>query len=112
MPEPVIITLFIPAPGKDQPFQGDRINSAARACGLAVGVGNIFGAIEFMPCQYPIDLGLTGHNYDYTAYNFRGDAYSSGGLGNDGETLSLLDGGGGGVAGGRDAGRHTGVKGK
>jgi outer membrane protein OmpU len=37
-----------------------------------------------MPNMYPIDLGLTGHNYDYVAYNFRGDAYSSGGLGRDG----------------------------
>ena len=24
-----------------------------------------------------IDLGLTGHSYDYTAYNFRADAYDS-----------------------------------
>ncbi|MEM8576640.1 MAG: porin [Pseudomonadota bacterium] len=50
----------------------------ARSGGLEVGVGNIFGAIEFMPGQYPIDIGLTGLGYDYTAYNFRGDAYSSG----------------------------------
>ncbi|WP_299414238.1 porin [uncultured Sulfitobacter sp.] len=57
----------------------------ARSGGLEVGVGNIFGALEFMPGMYPIDLGLTGHNYDYTAYNFRGDAYSSGGLGNGGD---------------------------
>ena len=53
----------------------------ARSGGLEVGVGNIFGALEFMPGQYPIDLGLTGLGYDYTAYNFRGDAYSSGGAG-------------------------------
>jgi outer membrane protein OmpU len=56
----------------------------ARSGGLEVGVGNIFGALEFMPGMYPIDLGLTGHNYDYTAYNFGGDAYSSGGLGASG----------------------------
>ena len=31
--------------------------------------------------MYPIDLGLTGLGYDYTAFNFRGDAYSSGGNG-------------------------------
>ena len=53
----------------------------AKSGGLEVGVGNIFGALEFMPGMYPIDLGLTGLGYDYTAYNFRGDAYSSGGNG-------------------------------
>ena len=53
----------------------------ARSGGLEVGVGNIFGALEFMPGMYPIDMGLTGLGYDYTAYNFRGDAYSSGGCG-------------------------------
>ncbi len=53
----------------------------ARSGGLEVGVGNIFGAIEFMPGQYPIDLGLTGLGYDYTAYAFGADAYSSGGAG-------------------------------
>jgi outer membrane protein OmpU len=53
----------------------------ARSGGLEVGVGNIFGALEFMPGMYPIDLGLTGLGYEYTAYNFRGDAYSSGGDG-------------------------------
>ncbi len=52
-----------------------------RSGGLEVGVGNIQGALEFMPGQYPIDLGLTGLGYDYTAYNFRADAYSSGGAG-------------------------------
>ncbi|MGC1505973.1 MAG: porin [Sulfitobacter sp.] len=56
----------------------------ARSGGLEVGVGNIFGALEFMPGMYPIDLGLTGLGYDYTAYNFRADAYSSGGLGASG----------------------------
>jgi outer membrane protein OmpU len=49
----------------------------ARSGGFEVGVGNIFGAIEFMPGMYPIDIGLTGHSYDYTAYNFRADAYDS-----------------------------------
>ena len=57
----------------------------ARTGGLEVGVGNIYGALEFMPGMYPIDLGLTGLGYDYTAYNFRADAYSSGGLGNSGD---------------------------
>ncbi|UOA25564.1 porin [Pseudosulfitobacter sp. DSM 107133] len=57
----------------------------ARSGGLEVGVGNIFGALEFMPGQYPIDLGLTGLGYQYTAYNFRGDAYSSGGSGAAGQ---------------------------
>jgi outer membrane protein OmpU len=56
-----------------------------RAGGFEVGVGNIFGALEFMPGMYPIDLGLTGLGYDYTAYNFRGDAYSSGGSGAAGQ---------------------------
>jgi len=54
----------------------------ARTGGLEVGVGNIFGALEFMPGMYPIDLGLTGLGYDYTAYSTGGaDAYSSGGAG-------------------------------
>jgi outer membrane protein OmpU len=53
----------------------------ARSGGLEVGVGNIFGALETMPGMYPIDLGLTGHKYDYTAYNSRGDAYDSDGNG-------------------------------
>lgn len=53
----------------------------ARSGGLEVGVGNIFGAIEFMPGQYPIDLGLTGLGYDYTAYGGNADLYSSGGAG-------------------------------
>ena len=56
----------------------------ARSGGLEVGAGNIFGALEFMPGMYPIDQGLTGLGYDYVAYNFRGDAYSSGGLGASG----------------------------
>ncbi|TQE98632.1 MAG: porin [Spiribacter salinus] len=53
----------------------------ARSGGLEVGVGNIYGALEFMPGQYPVDMGLTGLGYDYVAYNFRGDLYSSGGNG-------------------------------
>ncbi|MBD3665671.1 porin [Sulfitobacter sp. TSTF-M16] len=56
----------------------------ARSGGFELGVGNIFGALEFMPGMYPIDLGLTGLGYDYTAYNFRADAYSSGGNGSAG----------------------------
>ncbi|WP_282047957.1 porin [Sulfitobacter mediterraneus] len=53
----------------------------ARSGGLEVGVGNIYGALEFMPGMYPIDLGLTGLGYEYTAYQFGADAYSSGGNG-------------------------------
>ena len=66
---------------------GTGINGArffVRAGGLEVGVGNIFGAIEFMPGMYPIDLGLTGLGYDYTAYAGGADAYSSGGAGSAG----------------------------
>ncbi len=65
----------------------DGVNGArffARSGGLEVGVGNIFGALEFMPGQYPVDMGLTGLGYDYVAYNFRGDAYSSTGNGASG----------------------------
>ena len=73
--------------GDDNASAGNAhgINGArffARSGGLELGVGNIFGALESMPGMYPIDLGLTGLGYDYTAYNFRGDAYSSGGAGN------------------------------
>ncbi len=53
----------------------------ARSGGFEVGVGNIFGALESMPGQYPIDLGLTGLGYDYTVFNDRGDQYSSTGDG-------------------------------
>ena len=69
---------------QDNGGSGTGINGVrffARSGGLEVGVGNIFGALEFMPGMYPIDLGLTGLGYDYTAFNFRGDAYSSGGAG-------------------------------
>ena len=54
----------------------------ARSGSLEVGVGNIWGALESMPGQYPVDMGLTGLGYDYTAY--AGDGYSSGGLGASG----------------------------
>jgi outer membrane protein OmpU len=64
--------------------QFNGVRYFARSGGFEVGVGNIFGALEIMKGQYPIDLGLTGHNYDYTAYDGGGDAYSSGGLGSDG----------------------------
>jgi len=67
----------------DTGFNGVRF--FARSGGFEVGVGNIFGALEFMPGQYDIDLGLTGLSYDYTAFNFRGDAYSSGGAGASGD---------------------------
>ena len=69
---------------QDNGGSGTGINGVrffAKSGGLEVGVGNIYGALEFMPGMYPIDLGLTGLGYDYTAYNFRGDAYSSGGAG-------------------------------
>ncbi|SFD85456.1 outer membrane protein OmpU [Sulfitobacter brevis] len=68
----------------DVDYRADRTETGingvrffARSGGLEVGVGNIYGALEFMPGMYPIDLGLTGLGYDYTAYNFRGDAYDS-----------------------------------
>ena len=70
------------AGGTRAQFNGVRY--FARSGGLEVGVGNIFGALESMPGQYPIDIGLTGHQYDYTAFGGNGDAYSSGGLGSDG----------------------------
>ena len=63
-------------------FNGIRFTATSGS--LTVATGNIGGALEFMPGQYPIDLGLTGLGYDYTAYNFRGDAYSSGGNGTSG----------------------------
>ena len=53
----------------------------ARVGGLEVGVGNIFGALEYMPGSYPIDLGLTGLQYEYTPYQFGGDFYDSDGAG-------------------------------
>ena len=58
---------------------GSGINGVrffARSGGFEVGVGNIFGALETMPGQYPIDLGLTGLGYQYTAFT-GADAYDS-----------------------------------
>jgi len=63
---------FQPGFTSDNGLRGVRF--FAKTGGLEVGVGNIQGALEYMPGQYPIDLGLTGLGYDYTAYNFRGDA--------------------------------------
>jgi outer membrane protein OmpU len=37
----------------------------ARTGGFEVGVGNIYGAIDSMPGMYPVELGLTGLEYDY-----------------------------------------------
>lgn len=65
--------------------QANGVRYFARSGGLEVGVGNIYGALEFMPGMYPIDLGLTGHSYEYSAFNGRADAYSSGGLGSAGK---------------------------
>jgi len=70
------------AKGSRAQFNGVRY--FARSGGLEVAVGNIYGALEFMPGQYPIDLGLTGHSYEYSAFNSRADAYQSGSLGSDG----------------------------
>lgn len=70
--------------GTDDINQAEELNAArffARMGGLEIGIGNIEGALESMPGQYTIDLGLTGHEEDYTVYNGRGDAYSSGGAG-------------------------------
>ena len=52
----------------DAANSGTGINAPrffARSGGLEVGVGNIYGALEYMPGQYPIDLGLTGLQYEY-----------------------------------------------
>jgi outer membrane protein OmpU len=69
-------------------FNGARF--FARSGGLEVGVGNIWGALESMPGQYPVDMGLTGLGYDYVAYDGAGaangaDAYSSTGNGTSGQ---------------------------
>tara|TARA_R110002020_G_scaffold67880_1_gene178131 strand:- start:144 stop:1136 length:993 start_codon:yes stop_codon:yes gene_type:complete len=64
-------------------FNGARF--FARSGGLEVGVGNIYGALEYMPGQYPIDLGLTGLGYDYTVYDGNADLYSSSGDGAAGQ---------------------------
>ncbi len=64
-------------------FNGIRFY--AKTGGLEVGVGNIIGALEAMPGQYPVDMGLTGLGYDYTVYGVGGaDAYSSTGNGASG----------------------------
>lgn len=73
-------------------FNGARF--FARAGGLEIGVGNIFGAIEFMPGVYmstqSADIGLSGLGFHSLATNtvqrgyFNWDAYSSGGVGADG----------------------------
>ncbi len=68
----------------DAANSGTGINAPrffARSGGLEVGVGNIFGAIEFMPGMYPIDLGLTGLQYEYTPFQFGADFYDSDGAG-------------------------------
>jgi outer membrane protein OmpU len=59
---------------------GRGINDArfyARAGDLEVGVGNIYGAIEWMSGMYVIDLGLTGLGYEYVAYDYGADYYTS-----------------------------------
>tara|TARA_R110002020_G_scaffold206021_5_gene410919 strand:+ start:14772 stop:15719 length:948 start_codon:yes stop_codon:yes gene_type:complete len=75
---------------QDNEEVGDAANSGTginaprffvRSGGLEVGVGNIFGAIEYMPGMYPIDLGLTGLGYEYTPYQFKADFYDSDGAG-------------------------------
>lgn len=69
------------------------INAArffARAGNLEIGVGNIFGALEYMSGQYVIDLGLTGLGYEYVAYNFGADAYSSGGAGSSPTAVEVI----------------------
>lgn len=68
----------------DAANSGTGINAPrffARSGGLEVGVGNIYGALEYMPGQYPIDLGLTGLQYEYAPYQFGGDFYDSDGAG-------------------------------
>jgi outer membrane protein OmpU len=74
-------------------FNGARF--FARAGGLEVGVGNIFGAIEWMPGVYfagtqSSGIGLSGLGFHSLVTNtnakgyFNWDAYSSGGAGADG----------------------------
>ena len=72
------------APAGDGSYNSTGINAPrffARSGGLEVGVGNIFGALEFMPGMYPVDMGLTGLQYEYTPYQYGGDAYDSDGAG-------------------------------
>ena len=71
-------------PAGDGSYNSTGINAPrffARSGGLEVGVGNIFGALEFMPGMYPIDLGLTGLQYEYSPYQYGGDFYDSDGAG-------------------------------
>jgi outer membrane protein OmpU len=71
----------------------DGINAArffARAGNLEVGVGNIFGALEYMSGQYVIDLGLTGLGYEYVAYDVNGDYYSSGSAGSAPNAVEVI----------------------
>ena len=54
----------------------------ARSGGFEVGVGNTFGALDFMPGMYPIDIGLTGLSYSYSAVNVGGfDSFDTTGAG-------------------------------
>ena len=71
------------AEGSASAFNGIRY--FARSGGLEVGAGNIWGALDSMPGQFPIDLGLTGLGFEYQAvYVGDADAYSSGGNGSSG----------------------------
>ncbi|WPZ29856.1 porin [Sulfitobacter sp. OXR-159] len=68
----------------DAANSGTGINAPrffARSGGLEVGVGNIYGAIEAMPGMYPIDLGLTGLEYQYSPFQYGADFYDSDGAG-------------------------------
>jgi outer membrane protein OmpU len=77
-------------------FRGDRVETGingiryfARSGGLEVGVGNIYGAIDSMPGMYPVELGLTGLNYDYIlngagAYSATYDSDGNGAAGRNG----------------------------
>lgn len=49
--------------------------------GLTVSVGNVLGALEYMPGMYDGGVGFTGLGFTEAVYNFGGDAYSSGGEG-------------------------------
>ncbi|MCV2892469.1 porin [Lentibacter sp. XHP0401] len=65
--------------GEGQTGTTNGVRFFARSGGLEVGVGHIWGALENMPGQYPVDMGLTGLGYDYTPYV--GDGYTSRGVG-------------------------------
>jgi len=65
--------------GEGQTGTTNGVRYSAKSGGLEVGVGHIWGALESMPGQYPVDMGLTGLGYDYTAY--AGDGYTSRGVG-------------------------------